>query len=206
MERKGLTLERWISLSQQMLKVFDGKIMAFQRLVIRMRENSSYLLSQIGNVGQTPSQGFGGCSHGVWLGLWRPSLLDRNRTFIEINTYLAVIPGGCMSVLQPLLMSVKSCSRTVLENYTNDGCCQKDKAVDWNGSTNTEHGTKIIAKGSLQTGIMTAFDGSGDDMLWVEDKDADGKGGSELLLESSLRLKMHEVTVTKMLHNVLYKR
>jgi hypothetical protein len=48
-----------------MLKVFDGKIMAFQRLVIRMRENSSYLLSQIGNVGQTPSQGFGGCSHGV---------------------------------------------------------------------------------------------------------------------------------------------
>jgi hypothetical protein len=53
---------------------------------------------------------------------------------------------------------------------------------------------------------MTAFDGSGDDMLWVEDKDADGKGGSELLLESSLRLKMHEVTVTKMLHNVLYKR
>jgi hypothetical protein len=46
-----------------------------------------------------------------------------------------------------------------------------------------------------------------DGMLWVEDKDAaDGEGGSELALESSSRLKMHEVTVMKILHNALGKR
>jgi hypothetical protein len=54
MKRKGLSLRRRTSLSQQMPKDFDDKIIAFHKFVIRLKKNNSYLLSQIDNADQTP--------------------------------------------------------------------------------------------------------------------------------------------------------
>jgi hypothetical protein len=64
--------------------------------------------------------------------LHRPSLLvwdsfhrhlwdDTKRLLMEMKTDLAVIPGGLMSVLQPLMRQLTSRSRTVLENCTRNG-------------------------------------------------------------------------------------
>jgi hypothetical protein len=46
-----------------------------------------------------------------------------------------------------------------------------------------EHGMQIIANGILKTGNMNAFDRSEDDILWVEDKNADAEGDSESVPE-----------------------
>lgn len=50
---------------------------------------------------------------------------------------------------------------------------------------NVERGMKIIANGFLRTGIMNTFDRSEDDILWVEDKNADAEGDSESVPQSS---------------------
>jgi hypothetical protein len=44
---------------------------------------------------------------------------------------------------------------------------------------------KIIMKNFVKTGIIIAFDGSEDDMLWVEMKNMDVEGDSESAPESS---------------------
>ena len=54
MKRKGLSLRRRTTLCQKLLRDFTDNVINFHRHVIRMREEYSYLLSQIGNANQTP--------------------------------------------------------------------------------------------------------------------------------------------------------
>jgi hypothetical protein len=54
MKRKGLLLRRRTTLCQKLPRDFTDKVINFHRHVIRMREEHSYLLSQIGNADQTP--------------------------------------------------------------------------------------------------------------------------------------------------------
>jgi hypothetical protein len=49
MKRKGLSLRRRTKLCQMLPRDFRDKVINFHRHVIRMREEHSYLLSQIGN-------------------------------------------------------------------------------------------------------------------------------------------------------------
>jgi hypothetical protein len=54
MKRKGLSLCRTTTLCQKLPRDFTDNVINFHRHVIRMREEHSYLLSQIGNADQTP--------------------------------------------------------------------------------------------------------------------------------------------------------
>jgi hypothetical protein len=53
MKRKGLSLRRRMTLCQKLPRDFTDNVINFHRDVIRMREEHSYLLSQIGNADQT---------------------------------------------------------------------------------------------------------------------------------------------------------
>lgn len=53
MRRFGLTLRRTTSVCQKLPGNFEEKLMSFQRYIIKLRKEHSYLLSQIGNADQT---------------------------------------------------------------------------------------------------------------------------------------------------------
>jgi hypothetical protein len=53
-KRNGLSLRRRKTLCQKLPRDFTDNVINFHRHVIRMREEHSYLLSQIGNADQTP--------------------------------------------------------------------------------------------------------------------------------------------------------
>lgn len=54
MRRSGLALRRRTSLAQRLPSDFNEKLLEFQRYVIRLRKQHSYLLGHIGNADQTP--------------------------------------------------------------------------------------------------------------------------------------------------------
>jgi hypothetical protein len=54
MKRKGISLRRRTTLCRKLPRDFRDKVINFHRHVIRMREEHSYLHSQIGNADQTP--------------------------------------------------------------------------------------------------------------------------------------------------------
>ena len=54
MRRAGLTLRRRTSLAQKLPAEYSDKLLQFQRHVIALRKEHSYMLSQIGNADETP--------------------------------------------------------------------------------------------------------------------------------------------------------
>ncbi len=54
MKRKALSLRRRTRISQKMPKDYEEKIITFQRFIIKMRQQNSYELGQIGNMDEVP--------------------------------------------------------------------------------------------------------------------------------------------------------
>ncbi|KAL7381042.1 hypothetical protein ABVT39_027717, partial [Epinephelus coioides] len=54
MKRKALSLRRRTCISQKMPKDYEEKMMTFQRFIIKMHQQNSYELEQIGNMDEVP--------------------------------------------------------------------------------------------------------------------------------------------------------
>ena len=280
MKRKNLVVRQKTKIAQHLPQEFEDKIISFQRMMIRMRQENSYDIQQIGNMDETPMNFDMPLSHTVssageksilikttgneknhftvvlaclangtklkpmvifkrktmpkeeippgmlvhvhekgWMEehgmkLWinkvwecRPGGLTRKKACLvydsfkthlmdsikkklkDMNTDVAVIPGGLTSQLQPLDVSInkpfKDKVRTLWSNwmanendhvFTRGGRLKKPSITlwcQWIIQAWDEIEPAIVIKAFKKCSISNALDGSEDDVLYedVSDKD-----------------------------------